>query len=154
MKYRILLTKAIRKNNDNLYGYYQEDNKIYETENATDLDNKVEELLETYNKNELTIVSPVNYEIDAIIDVNEVYVNRIIVDATGAGIIYRMSGSNLFSNEDYTWIMTYDDNEFEVINKGLSRALDANEVVKYNSSTSIKVKIKKDNYISEEFIIK
>lgn len=154
MKYRILLTKAIRKNNDNLYGYYQEDNKIYEAENATDLDNKVEELLETYNKNELTIVSPIDYEIDAIIDVNEIYVNKIIVDATGAGIIYRMSGTGLFADEDYTWIMNYDDDRIEVINKGLSRGLDSSEVVKYNSATTIKAKIKKDNYISEEFILK
>lgn len=154
MKYRILLRKAVRKNGDNLYSYYSENEEIFEAQNATELDNKVEELLETYNKNDLSIVSPINYDIDAIIDVNEIYVNNIIVDATGAGVIYRMSGSYLFSDENYTWIMSYDDDQFEVVNKGLSRGLDSSEVVKYNSATTIKAKIKKDDYISEEFILK
>lgn len=118
------------------------------------MDSKVEELLEIYNKNDINIVSPISYEIDAIIDVSEIYVNKIIVDATGAGIIYRMSGTSLFADEDYIWVMSYDDDQFEVVNKGLSRGLDSSEVVKYNSATTIKAKIKKDDYISEEFILK
>lgn len=154
MKYRILLTKAIRSNGDDIYTYYRENNEVYEALNATELDSKVEELLEIYNKNDINIVSPISYEIDAIINVNEIYVNKIIVDATGAGIIYRMSGTGLFADEDYTWIMNYDDDQIEVVNKGLSRGLDSSEVVKYNSATTIKAKIKKDDYISEEFILK
>lgn len=154
MKYRILLTKAIRSNGDDIYTYYRENNEVYEALNATELDSKVEELLEIYNKNDINIVSPISYEIDAIINVSEIYVNKIIVDATGAGIIYRMSGTGLFADEDYTWIMNYDDDRIEVVNKGLSRGLDSSEVVKYNSATTIKAKIKKDDYISEEFILK
>ena len=154
MKYRILLTKAIRSNGDDIYTYYRENNEAYEALNATELDSKVEELLEIYNKNDINIVSPISYEIDAIINVSEIYVNKIIVDATGAGIIYRMSGTSLFADEDYIWVMSYDDDQFEVVNKGLSRGLDSSEVVKYNSATTIKAKIKKDDYISEEFILK
>ena len=154
MKYRILITIANRDNANSVYKYYAENDVVYEAENATDLDNKVEELLNTYPKNQISIISPVDYDIDAIINVNETYVNRIIVDATGAGVIYRMSGSNLFSDENYTWLMSYDDDQLEVISRGTSRSLDSSEIVKYNSATTVKAKIKKDDYISEEFVLK
>ena len=154
MKYRILITIANRDNANSVYKYYAENDVVYEAENATDLDNKVEELLNTYPKNQISIISPVDYDIDAIINVNETYVNRIIVDATGAGVIYRMSGSNLFSDENYTWLMSYDDDQLEVISIGTSRSFDSSEIVKYNSATTVKAKIKKDDYISEEFVLK
>ena len=159
MKYRILLTSVARNNGDNIYKYYREPDSegsmvIYETEVAGELDRKVEELLETYNKNEINIVSPIDYVVDAVIDVNETYVNKIEVSIVGGSITYTMSGSNLYSNEEYTWIMSYDDEEIEVNAIGLVRTLASSEVVKYNSSTTVKAKIRKDNYVSEEFILK
>ena len=159
MKYRILLTSVSRNNGDNIYRYYMETNEqgvaaIYETEVANELDRKVEELLETYNKSEINIVTPIDYVVDAVIDVNETYVNKIEVSTVGGSITYTMSGTNLYSNEEYTWIMSYDDEEIEVVNTGLVRTLASSEIVKYNSATTVKAKIKKDNYVSEEFTLK
>ncbi len=159
MKYRILLTSVKRNNGDNIYKYYREPDSegsmvIYETEVANELDRKVEELLETYNKSEINIVTPIDYIVDAVIDVNETYVNKIEVSTVGGSITYTMSGTNLYSNEEYTWIMYYDDEEIEVVNTGLVRTLASSEIVKYNSATTVKAKIKKDNYVSEEFTLK
>lgn len=159
MKYRILLTSVVRNNGDNIYKYYREPDSegsmvIYETEVASELDRKVEELLETYNKSEINIVTPIDYVVDAVIDVNETYVNKIEVSTVGGSITYTMSGSNLYSNEEYTWIMSYNDEEIEVTATGLVRTLASSEVVKYNSSTTVKAKIRKDNYVSEEFVLK
>lgn len=159
MKYRILLTSVSRNNGDNIYRYYMETNEqgvatIYETEVANELDRKVEELLETYNKSEINIVTPIDYVVDAVIDVNETYVNKIEVSTVGGSITYTMSGTNLYSNEEYIWIMSYDDEEIEVVNTGLTRTLASSEIVKYNSATTVKVKIRKDNYVSEEFTLK
>ena len=159
MKYRILLTSVKRNNGDNIYKYYREPDSegsmvIYETEVANELDRKVEELLETYNKSEINIVTPIDYIVDAVIDVNETYVNKIEVSTVGGSITYTMSGTNLYSNEEYIWIMSYDDEEIEVVNTGLVRTLASSEIVKYNSATTVKAKIKKDNYVSEEFTLK
>lgn len=159
MKYRILLTSVSRNNGDNIYRYYMKTNEqgvatIYETEVANELDRKVEELLETYNKSEINIVTPIDYVVDAVIDVNETYVNKIEVSTVGGSIIYTMSGTNLYSNEEYIWIMSYDDEEIEVVNTGLTRTLASSEIVKYNSATTVKAKIRKDNYVSEEFTLK
>jgi len=159
MKYRILLTSVSRNNGDNIYRYYMETNEqgvatIYETEVANELDRKVEELLETYNKSEINIVTPIDYVVDAVIDVNETYVNKIEVSTVGDSITYTMSGTNLYSNEEYIWIMSYDDEEIEVVNTGLTRTLASSEIVKYNSATTVKAKIRKDNYVSEEFTLK
>lgn len=159
MKYRILLTSVSRNNGDNIYRYYMETNEqgvatIYETEVANELDRKVEELLETYNKSEINIVTPIDYVVDAVIDVNETYVNKIEVSTVGGSITYTMSGTNLYSNEEYIWIMSYDDEEIEVVNTGLTRTLASSEIVKYNSATTVKAKIRKDNYVSEEFTLK
>jgi hypothetical protein len=159
MRYRILLTSVTRNNGDNIYKYYREPDSegsmvIYETEVANELDRKVEELLETYNKSEINIVTPIDYIVDAVIDVNETYVNKIEVSTVGGSITYTMSGTNLYSNEEYTWIMSYDDEEIEVVNTGLVRTLASSEIVKYNSATTVKAKIKKDNYVSEEFTLK
>ncbi len=159
MKYRILLTSVARNNGDNIYKYYREPDSegsmvIYETEVANELDRKVEELLETYNKSEINIVTPIDYVVDAVIDVNETYVNKIEVSTVGGSITYTMSGTNLYSNEEYTWIMYYDDEEIEVVNTGLTRTLASSEIVKYNSATTVKAKIRKDDYVSEEFVLK
>lgn len=159
MKYRILLTSVSRNNGDNIYRYYMETNEqgvatIYETEVANELDRKVEELLETYNKSEINIVTPIDYVVDAVIDVNETYVNKIEVSTVGGSITYTMSGTNLYSNEEYIWIMSYDDEEIEVVNTGLTRTLASSEIVKYNSANTVKAKIRKDNYVSEEFTLK
>ena len=159
MKYRILLTSVSRNNGDNIYRYYMETNEqgvatIYETEVANELDRKVEELLETYNKSEINIVTPIDYVVDAVIDVNETYVNKIEVSTVGGSMTYTMSGTNLYSNEEYTWVMSYDDEEIEVVNTGLTRTLTSSEIVKYNSATTVKAKIRKDNYVSEEFTLK
>lgn len=159
MKYRILLTSVIRNNGDNVYKYYRENNQdeemeIFETSDISSVDKKVEELLDIYNKNEINIVASIDYRVDAIINANETYVNRIDVSLNGGSIIYKMSGSNLFENEDYKWIMTYDDEIIEIEYPGLNRILSSSEIVKYNSSNSVKAKIKKDSYTSEEFILK
>lgn len=159
MKYRILLTSVSRNNGDNIYRYYMETNEqgvatIYETEVANELDRKVEELLETYNKSEINIVTPIDYVVDAVIDVNETYVNKIEVSTVGGSITCTMSGTNLYANEEYTWIMSYDNEKIEVVNTGLTRTLTSNEIVKYNSATTVKAKIRKDNYVSEEFTLK
>lgn len=159
MRYRILLTSVKRNNGDNIYKYYREPDSegsmvIYETEVANELDRKVEELLETYNKSEINIVTPIDYVVDAVIDVNETYVNKIEVSTVGGSITYTMSGTNLYSNEEYTWIMSYDDEEIEVVNTGLVRTLASSEIVKYNSANTVKAKIRKDNYVSEEFTLK
>lgn len=159
MKYRILITSVARSNGDDILKYYREDDgegnvSIYETEDVAALDRKVEELLETHNKNEINVVSPIDYVVDAIIDVNDIYVNKIEVSTIGGSVTYTMSGSNLYSNEEYTWIMSYDDEEIEVNAIGLVRTLASSEIVKYNSSTIVKAKIRKDNYVSEEFVLK
>ena len=160
MKYRILLTTVVRNNGDNIYKYYREVDEetqelvIYETGDASTLDRKVEELLETYNKSEINIVTPIDYVVDAVIDVNETYVNKIEVSTVGGSITYTMSGTNLYANEEYTWIMSYDDEEIEVTATGLTRTLASSEIVKYNSATTVKAKIRKDNYVSEEFVLK
>lgn len=159
MKYRILLTSVIRNNGDNVYKYYRESNQdgemeIFETSDVSSVDKKVEELLGVYNKNEINIVAAIDYKVDAIIDANETYVNKIDVLLDGGSITYKMSGSNLFENENYKWVMTYDNDVLEIEYPGLNRILSSSEIVKYNSSNSVKAKIKKDNYTSEEFILK
>ena len=154
MKYRIMITVANRNNGDNIYKYYREDNNIYETEDAAELDQKVEELLETHIKNEISIVSPIDYVIDALIDVSDIYVNNITGELKDGILTYNMSGKNLYSNEEYTWNMDYDGETLEIKSIGLSRNASSDEVVKYNSSSSVRAYIRKNNYISEIFKIK
>lgn len=159
MQYRILIKKIIRNNWDSVYSYYAEKDSdgnyfIFETSNSSELDNKLEELLEKYNKNELEVVSHIDYRIDAIIDVNEIYVNNITGSLNGGTLTYEMTGSNLYENEEYKWVMSYDGYVIEVDSVGLTRVAPSSEVVRYNGSTNVKAKIIKDNYVSEEFVIK
>ena len=154
MKYRIMITAANRQNGDNLYKYYYENNELFETEDVAELDRKVEELFETYTKNQINIISPIDYVIDALIDVSDIYINNITGEVKNGILTYTMSGKNIFANEEYTWIMNYDGEMIEVKSIGLTRNGYSDEMIKFNSSSLVKACIKKDNYISEIFIIK